>query len=68
MTESVRRFSHQTYSDKEACVSRSRKAIVTVLTAAWVLGSVAAANANPVERLCDGPRDGKAVWYHLICE
>lgn len=46
-----------------------RSLLVTALMTAVLLGPVSGAGADPIEDFCDGsPRDGKAVWYRIICE
>lgn len=45
-------------------------ALVAVVAAFSMFMGASAANAGPLDEVCDnfpGPRDGKAVWYTLLC-
>lgn len=45
-----------------------KKAVATaIMMAVTLVGSAGAAAANPVDRFCDGPRDGKAVAQRTVC-
>lgn len=44
-----------------------RTIAATLMMAVALVGSAGAAAANPVERFCDGPRDGKAVVQRTVC-
>lgn len=49
--------------------TRKRRLMMAVATVALLVVPVGAAAAGPVEDFCDrSPRDGKAVWYRIICE
>jgi hypothetical protein len=49
-------------------MKRTRMLVVATVTALIVVGS-GAASAGPVKDFCErSPRDGKAVWYRIVCE
>lgn len=41
--------------------------MVATIAAATIVVGAGAASANPVCDNMPGPRDGKAVWYTLLC-
>lgn len=46
-----------------------RSFLIAAITMIALLASAATASAGPVEDFCErSPRDGKAVWYRIICE
>lgn len=48
---------------------RTKRIVIAGMAALILLGTAAAASAGPVEDFCErSPRDGKAVWYPLLCE
>lgn len=49
-------------------MSRTKRVVVAGMAALTLLG-MGAASAGPVEDFCErSPRDGKAVWYRVLCE
>lgn len=48
---------------------KMRSFLIAAITMLALLAPVGAASAGPVEDFCErSPRDGKAVWYRIICE
>lgn len=46
-----------------------RRLLMAVVIALLLVATAGVASAGPVEEFCErSPRDGKAVWYRIICE
>ena len=43
--------------------------LAAAITAVALIGPAGTASAGPIEDFCDrSPKDGKAVWYRIVCE